>query len=343
MASLDDATNKAKSLASDTKQQAVDTINKVEARASGASGKLKLYSPEYYAACTFGGILACGTTHALVTPLDLVKCRKQVDKNIYKSNVDGWSKIWKTEGGLKGLYTGVGPTFVGYSIQGACKYGFYEYFKKTYSDIVGPENAAKYKDLIYVAGSASAEFIADVGLVPMEAVKVRMQTTIPPFANGLVDATKKFHALEGTSGFYKSLTSLWSRQIPYTVMKFWSFEATVTKIYAYLGKPKDSYNKVQQLGVSFLGGYIAGVFCAIVSHPADVMVSKLNAKTTDGSQPTVGGIYKQIGFPGLWTGLSTRIVMIGTLTALQWLIYDYVKQAFGFPTTGGGAPAAEKK
>jgi solute carrier family 25 (mitochondrial phosphate transporter), member 3 len=76
----DDATNKAKSLASDTKQQAVDTINKVEAKASGSSGKLKLYSPEYYAACTFGGILACGTTHALVTPLDLVKCRKQVNR-----------------------------------------------------------------------------------------------------------------------------------------------------------------------------------------------------------------------------------------------------------------------
>jgi hypothetical protein len=72
--------------------------------------------------------------------------------------------------------------------------------RKTYSDIVGPENAAKYKDFIYVAGSASAEFIADVGLVPMEAVKVRMQTTIPPFATGLVDATRKFHALEGTAG-----------------------------------------------------------------------------------------------------------------------------------------------
>lgn len=26
--------------------------------------------------------------------------------------------------------TGVGPTFFGYSIQGACKYGFYELFKK---------------------------------------------------------------------------------------------------------------------------------------------------------------------------------------------------------------------
>ena len=54
--------------------------------------------------------------------------------------------------------TGVSPTLFGYSIQGSFKYGFYEYFKKTYSDIAGPENAVRYKDAIYLAGSASAEF-----------------------------------------------------------------------------------------------------------------------------------------------------------------------------------------
>jgi solute carrier family 25 phosphate transporter 3 len=112
-----------------------------------------------------------------------------------------------------------------------------------YADAVGPANAVKYKDAIYLAGSASAELIADAAYVPLEAVKVRMQTTIPPFANGMMDGFRKFVAVEGTGGLYKSLGSLWSRQIPYTMMKFWSFEATVTKIYASLGKPKDSYNK----------------------------------------------------------------------------------------------------
>lgn len=109
----------------------------------------------------------------------------------------------------------------------------------------------------------------------MEAVKVRTQTTIPPFARGVVDGTSKFVAVEGLGGLYKSLPSLWSRQIPYTVMKFWSFEAFVQSIYKALGKPKTEYNKLQQLGVSFLAGYGAGVFCAIVSHPADTMVSKV--------------------------------------------------------------------
>ena len=38
--------------------------------------------------------------------------------------------------------------------------------------MAGPENAAKYQTLLFLAGSASAEFFADIGLCPWEAVKV---------------------------------------------------------------------------------------------------------------------------------------------------------------------------
>ncbi|MFS7911281.1 hypothetical protein Hanom_Chr02g00116271 [Helianthus anomalus] len=37
-------------------------------------GKIEMYSPRFYAACTVGGILSCGLTNMTVTPLDLVKC-----------------------------------------------------------------------------------------------------------------------------------------------------------------------------------------------------------------------------------------------------------------------------
>lgn len=33
---------------------------------------------DYYFKCTFGGILACGTTHAALTPVDATKCNVQV-------------------------------------------------------------------------------------------------------------------------------------------------------------------------------------------------------------------------------------------------------------------------
>ena len=73
--------------------------------------------------------------------------------------------------------------------------------------------------------------------------------------------------------------------------------------------------------VTFAAGYIAGVFCAIVSHPADTLVSYLNKAPGSG----IGDAVKVLGFKGLWLGLVPRIIMIGTLTALQWFIYDGVK------------------
>ena len=38
--------------------------------------------------------------------------------------------------------------------------------------MAGPELAAKYQTILFLAGSASAEFFADIGLCPWEAVKV---------------------------------------------------------------------------------------------------------------------------------------------------------------------------
>ncbi|KAK9474490.1 mitochondrial carrier domain-containing protein [Dipodascopsis tothii] len=297
---------------------------------------IELYSGEYYAACTLGGILACGPTHTAVTPLDLVKCRRQVNPALYSGNVQAWKSIVKTEG-FGGIFTGVGATFIGYSLQGAGKYGFYELFKKKYADLVGEEAATNYKTGLYLAASASAEIIADVLLCPWEAIKVKTQTTVPPIYSGVFDGYKKMTAAEGFGGLYKGLSPLWARQVPYTMVKFASFERTVEAIYNALPKEKAEYSMLAQTGVSFLGGYIAGVFCAVVSHPADVMVSKINAEKEAGESvgAAVGRIYAKIGFGGLWNGLPVRIVMIGTLTGLQWLLYDSFKAAVGLPTTGG--------
>ncbi|KAK2734331.1 hypothetical protein FQN57_001698 [Myotisia sp. PD_48] len=314
---------------------AAGEFNKASEKAQAKTGHIELYSSKYYASCIFGGLLACGLTHTAVTPLDLAKCRLQVDPTMYKGNFDAWSKIGRAEG-IRGIFTGWSPTFFGYSAQGAFKYGGYEFFKKTYADIAGEENAQRWRTSIYLAASASAELIADVALCPFEAVKVRMQTTIPPFATGTFAGISAVTAKEGTAGLYKGLYPLWGRQIPYTMMKFASFERIVEMIYNRLPGQKSDYNKGAQTAVAFTGGYLAGILCAIVSHPADVMVSKLNANRLPGEAfgAATGRIYKEIGFKGLWNGLPVRIVMIGTLTGLQWMIYDSFKIFMGLPTTG---------
>lgn len=185
-----------------------------------------------------------------------------------------------------------------------------------------------------MAGSASAEFIADIALCPFEAVKVRVQT-VPGSGYGLFDGLPKYVAAEGYGGLFKPLVPLWGRQIPYTMMKFACFENTVQALYAYVvPKPKSECSKLEQLGVSFVAGYIAGVFCAVVSHPADNMVSQLSKDKT----ATVGKVIEKMGWYNLFTrGLGLRIAMVGTLTGLQWGIYDSFKVFAGLQTTGGVA------
>ncbi|KAM4059476.1 mitochondrial carrier protein [Hirsutella rhossiliensis] len=337
---VDDAKGKANKLGNEAARE----FEKASAAAQAKTGKMELYSGKFYAACTVGGLMACGLTHTAVTPLDLVKTRRQVDPKLYTSNFQAWGRIYRAEG-LRGIFTGWSPTLFGYSAQGAFKYGWYEYFKKTYSDMAGPEAAAKYKTGLYLAASASAEFLADVALCPFEAVKVRMQGSMPnPYA-GTVAGIRAVTAKEGWAGLYKGIYPLWGRQIPYTMMKFASFETIVEMMYRRLPGEKKDYGKAAQTGVSFTGGYLAGILCAIVSHPADVMVSKLNASREPGEAfgGAMGRIYRDIGFAGLWNGLPVRIVMIGTLTGLQWMIYDYFKIFMGLPTTGGPPPPTEKK
>jgi solute carrier family 25 phosphate transporter 3 len=92
------------------------------------------------------------------------------------------------------------------------------------------------------------------------------------------------------------------------MMKFASFETIVEMMYQRLPGQKSDYSTAAQTGVAFSAGYLAGILCAIVSHPADVMVSKLNSarKPGEGSGAAVGRIYKDIGFSGLWNGLPVR-------------------------------------
>lgn len=299
-----------------------------------------VHDTSYYLKCMLGGAIACGATHMIVTPLDLVKCRRQVNPDMYPSLVAGIRTVAAKDGwGTRGLYTGGVPTLIGYNKQGLCKFGFYELFKDVYARAAG-DKADDWKTLGWAISSASAEFIADIALCPWEAVKVRMQTSKEgtfPLDTGV--AMRQIHANEGMNGFYKGLSPLWVRQIPYTVCKFVFFEKIVRLFYAHVfTAPKESYSKATQLSITFASGYCAGVFCAIVSHPADTMVSKLNNMKTEGSTAeNVAKIYKDIGFNGLWRGLGTRIIMIGTLTGLQWWIYDTFKTAVGLQTSGGDA------
>jgi solute carrier family 25 (mitochondrial phosphate transporter), member 3 len=257
-------------------------------------------------------MLACGVTHAGITPLDVAKCNMQVNPAKYKGLMPTIRTL-AAEEGSKGLWKGFGPTLVGYSLQGMFKYGLYEIFKDVYANMAGEEGFKQYKPLIWLAGSASAEVFADIALCPLEMTKVKIQTsptgTFPiPFGSAL--AEMRARSIE-TRFPFGSLVPLWSRQIPYTMAKFYFFEKTVELFYTHVfTKPKETYSQTTQLGITFASGYIAGVVCAIVSHPADTVVSLMGKAENKGK--SIGAIASEAGAVTLLTkGLPTRVLMIG--------------------------------
>jgi solute carrier family 25 phosphate transporter 3 len=260
----------------------------------------------------------------------------QVFPQKYKGLIPGIKTVLAEEG-ARGLTLGWAPTAIGYSMQGLCKFGFYEFFKDYYMNLAGEERAAKYKGLIWLAGSASAEFFADIALCPMEMVKVKVQTSLPgEWPTSLVPATNQMWARRvDTYWPFGSIAPLWGRQIPYTMAKFYFFEKVVQCFYTYVfTQPKETYNKGTQLSVTFASGYLAGVICAIVSQAPDNLVSQMGKSANKGK--SFSQIASEQGAKNLFTkGIGTRIIMIGTLTGLQWWIYDTFKTTFGMGTTGG--------
>src|SRR6202012_297763 len=98
--------------------------------------------------------------------------------------IGGFRKVIANEG-AGALLTGIGPTFAGYFLQGAFKFGGYEFFKQQSINFLGYETASNTRTAVYLASSAAAEFFADIALCPLEATRIRLVSQ-PTFASGLV-------------------------------------------------------------------------------------------------------------------------------------------------------------
>ena len=124
--------------------------------------------------------------------------------------IGGFRKVIANEG-AGALLTGVGPTFAGYFLQGAFKFGGYEFFKQQCISTLGYETASNNRTAVYLASSAAAEFFADIALCPLEATRIRLVSE-PTFASGLVTGFGKIMRNEGFGAFYSGFGPILFKQ-----------------------------------------------------------------------------------------------------------------------------------
>lgn len=275
------------------------------------------------------GALCCSVTHGGLTPVDVVKTRIQLDPKTYNKGLIGGFRQVIAKEGAGALLTGFGPTFTGYFLQGAFKFGGYEFFKKQCIDKLGYETASANRTAVYLGSSASAEFFASIALCPLEATRIRLVSE-PTYASGLISGFGKILKNEGIGAFYAGFGPILFKQVPYTMSKFVVYEKVSEAIYKKVDKSTTS-DRLQTV-INLGSGLAAGFAAAFVSQPADTMLSKIN-KTKglpgEGTTSRLIKIAKELGLKGSYTGIGARLFMVGTLTAGQFAIYGDVKKALG--------------
>ncbi|KIW02521.1 uncharacterized protein PV09_06319 [Verruconis gallopava] len=282
------------------------------------------------------GALAATLTHASATPIDVVKTRIQVDSSLKGMNMLKAGRSIVAAEGAGALLTGFGPTAVGYLVQGGGKFMGYEFFKKKFIDLVGSEQEAiKHRTAIYLGASACGEFLADIALSPLEATRIRLVSQ-RGYASGLLPGFMRMAREEGFRGFYAGFIPLVCKQVPYALGQFTVHEWANEMIYNAMGpERKAKLTHLESTGVELTSGIVAGVAAAVLSHPADTLLSAMNKGAGDKSQGTVSRMISLAGEIGptrlLLNGLGPRVVMTCGLVAGQFVIYAQCKALVGAP------------
>jgi solute carrier family 25 (mitochondrial phosphate transporter), member 3 len=148
---------------------------------------------------------------------------------------------------------------------GQFKFGGVEFFKINIAQSIGEQRAWDNRTYIYLASSACAEFIADLFLCPLEAVRIR-SVSDKSFPQSLPAGFSRIFSTEGVTGFYAGLGPILFKQIPYTMAKFAVQGKAAEVIYNNMGKTPDQLSSGMNISVSLGSGIIAGVASAIISH-----------------------------------------------------------------------------
>lgn len=127
--------------------------------------------------------------------------------------------IVKTDG-PGALLTGLGPTLVGYGVEGAMKFGVYEVAKPVMKALLTRNNDDSMAGFAYLFASILAGAVAALLLCPMESLRIK-QVTDPSFAkDSIFTGLPKIIRQDGLLSLFGGVMAMLAKQVRFHIYYF---------------------------------------------------------------------------------------------------------------------------
>lgn len=255
-------------------------------------------------------------------------------------------------------------TFLASLVFGSLGFGATELFRRSFTlaFFSGEQSGGVNTEIVLLLAATVATIITSAAAAPFELLRVRSMSLVEPEPWTVVMKDflqDKLPSKKDTNFELKELRPqdfkpLWqgfgptaSRELAFAIPKFLAFDIIAKAITGSINSQLSPGALPIQVGVGGTGlaisafsGAIAGIAGAIVSHPADLILTRLSAsqrssavdEEADGDEGEVDwkDIVKELlgkegGLANLFVGLVPRVVFFFLVIGLQFFLYDYAK------------------
>lgn len=262
-------------------------------------------NPSFFASLVAGAI-AGTTVDVVLFPLDTLKTRLQSQQGFLKA------------GGFKKIYSGIASAALGSAPTSALFFCTYEGVKQ----FVGPVMPSLMAPLVHSIAAACGEVAACSLRVPVEVVKQRTQ------ANHDMSSWRMFKSVlhvEGIHGFYRGYFSTVAREIPFSFIQFplWEFLKNM------FANPDSLLTWQAAVCGAISGGIAGGLTTPLDVAKTRIILAERTSHLADGSMyAALKTVWHEKGIPGLFSGVTPRVVSLSVGGFIFLGAYEQAKQLF---------------
>lgn len=262
--------------------------------------------------------LASATVALTMTPLDVIKVRQQINSRSKVKPIAVLSSVVKNEGATA-LWAGLAPRLALGSLFAGLYFPMYEALRdnitKTLQKTSEPGQNVQHISAPLAGGCA--RLISVIVTNPVEVATVRLQAdSSQKFMNMLVRKV-----MADPKIYFAGVGQTIMRDVPFSMIYWGLNEPLKNDVFS---KPvfQPYFGPFLK---SFCAGAAAGCISAVVTHPFDVLKTKL--QTADGSKTSVSvtGVLRREGIASLYAGIKPRCFRVSGSCAIMLGIYEKMK------------------